>query len=282
MLAHDEVRLEIRPAKANLYFGGGSLLRLQGRDPQHFEEVFDSRYIAGSGPESSPLRSAEDVARLVAALPRRQADMQAHDKDAHRHEELRCEQAIARANDARTLAEAGDFVVVDIEYGYARIRFDLVLIDMHELPRPRLVLAELKCNRGAIDGKCGLEGHGTDFAALLGAEEGRHVEKIRRELEGVVEQKKRLGLLSADLPFEGFSPQSPLYFIVFAGFDARDASLRTPLARLLAAAGKHPEGLELLRFVQLPRADDVDAELRLRRDEVLDLAAFEEHRRVLV
>ena len=281
-LAHREVRLDIRPGRANIYFGGGSLLRLQGRDREHFEEIFDSRYIGGGGAKSSPLKDAEDVARLVAALPERQAGMQAHDTAGHRHEELRCEQSIARANDARTLAEAGGFVVFDVEYGYARIRFDFVFFDMRELPRPRLLLAELKCSQGALGGTCGLKDHGTDFVALLRAGGGEHIERIRGELGEVIEQKKRLGLLAADLPFEGFSPEPPRFFIVFAGYDAREPSLSHYVVPLLEAVGQHPSQLDLLRFVQLPRADDPAADLRLYRERVLDVEAFEAYRQTAV
>ncbi len=48
----------------------------------------------------------------------------------------------------------------------------------------------------------------------------------------MVEQKQRLGLLSADLVFEGFAAEPPEFLVAFADYDVSLAQLQTPLERL--------------------------------------------------
>ena len=102
--------------------------------------------------------------------------------------------ATPRAGDSarqrcEVLTDTGDFVIVDIEYCYARRSFDLVGFDSAGLPQPRLMYCELKCSGAALNGTSGLRDHGIDFGEFLGAEDGRHVESSKRELAAMVQQK---------------------------------------------------------------------------------------------
>ena len=277
--SQSEVRLDIRPGKANLYYDGGSLLRLEGGARSPFRGVFDLGYVGEKGRDVRILDGAAAVKSVVDGFAQRRRQMWDHRHSGSGRDERRHEQAIARANDARSLADAGDFVIVDIEYCYARRNFDLVGFDRAGSPRPRLIYCELKCRGAALNGTSGLRDHGIDFGDFLCADDGRHVENSKRELAAMIQQKMRLGLLSADLGFEGFSSEPPEFLVVFADYDVCRPQLRTPLERLRTEVEKRLGGLELIRFADFPEADDgASPLLRLRRETVMDSTQFDAYR----
>jgi len=274
------VRLDIRAEAVNLYYDGGSLLKLHGRKRGPHKAVFDLGYVGGKGPKVEWVASTDDAQTLVDRLGERRHQMDAHREAGHARAEVRNEQFIARANDGRSTGSVGDFLVVDLEYSYARRRFDLVLIETVELPRPRLILAELKCNYGALLNEAGLPAHAEDFCDLLGAEGGRHVDIVKDELAHLFRQKRRLGLLSDALALECFSPEPPLFLVVFADYDARQRQATTALSRMHAVMRERLGDLRLLRFADLRDVSDrgTGAGLRLGRDEVMASGAFDAYR----
>jgi hypothetical protein len=202
-----------------------------------------------------------------------------HGGEGYKRAERRIQQFIARANGARTLSAAGDFIVIDIEYANARRKFDLVLFDRDQLPRPRLIFCELKCTGAALNGKAGLEAHGIDFGDFLLAGGGRHVELCKLEYAAVIAQKKRLGLLAPDLDFEGFAAEQPEFLVMFADYDVRLAELRTPLARMRSQVEARLGDLDLLRFAHFRKVDDgTGPALRLSREQLMDSEAFDAYR----
>ncbi len=285
-LDHGEVRFEIRPAKANLYFEGGTLVRLEGGSRSPFKGVFDERYNnATKGgqqrPCPTPLATRAQVEELVAAFPVRQEQMRLHEKDGTGRMELRLEQFIARAND---LGSKSEFFVVDLEYSYGRCRPDLVLVARGELPHPRLVLAELKCAGQAMCGGAGLGQHARDFAWLVQHSGGAHLRAIKQDLTGLIKQKKELGLVPTGLPFEGLADEVPLFLVVFADYDVRrqrhggtlDRGLGDLREEMISAFG----GLDLLRFADFPDVSDggEGGLLRFRRAGLMTWAEFEAYR----
>ena len=274
-----EVRFEVRPAAANLYYRGGSLVKLQGRAPDGLKSVFDMRYVDGLQPESRPLWTGGDVKQLAGSLPERKQQMRVHGDISTGHKELRLEQRIVSANDGRRLSEMGEFVVFDMEYSYARRRFDFVALETSELPRPRLIFAELKCDCGALGGPAGLMRHGRDFRTLVVGEGSSHLDRIRAELAGLIGQKKDLRLLAPDLPFEGFSALPPIFLVVLASLKVEEPRLEKPIAALREELAGEPSLLDRARFVDLGDADEADADLRLRRDTLKGFAAFDVYRR---
>jgi hypothetical protein len=282
-LEHPQVRFDIRLGRANLYFEGGTLVRLEGGMRSPFKGVFDERYNNAArggegGPVPTPLSTRSQVEELVADLPARQEQMKLHERDGLGRMELRLEQFIARANEP---ASASEFFVIDIEYSYGRCRPDLVLVDRGELPRPRLILAELKCRGQALCGKAGLGEHAHDFAALVKAGGGTHLRGIKDDLAGLLEQKQELGLAPSDLQFDGFSEAVPLFLVVFADYDIgrqrRGGSLDRALAELHLEMTSAFGGLDLLRFVDFPDVSDRgEGELlRLRHAGLMTWAEFE-------
>ena len=279
-LADPEVRLDIRPAgAANLYFDGGSLLQFEGGTRIPFRGIYNLGYVGETGLHISKLVNEASVQRLVESFPERREQMWLHRHAGKGRDERRNQQAIARANDGQSLADAGDFVIVDIEYANARRIFDLVGFDRAGLPNPRLVFVELKCRGGALTGKSGLRDHAIDYGEFLCAEGGRHVEIALRELSTMVRQKVELGLLSADLGFEEFALEQPELLVLFADYDVCKRQLTLPLEQMRAEIERRLGDLELLKFADLPRVDDGSTELlRLRREQVMDSRAFDAYR----
>jgi hypothetical protein len=278
VLAEPEVRFDIRPDAANIYFDGGSLMQLKNGTQLPFKGTFSRGYVGEKGHDVNVLDDLAAVEREVEGFAQRRRHMREHDGEGYKRAERRIQQFIARANGASSsLADAGDYVVIDIEYAYARRKFDLVLFDRSELPRPRLIYGELKCRSGALNGKAGLQQHGIDFGDFLCAEGGRHVELSKREYAGVIEQKQRLGLLSPDLDFDGFSAELPEFLVLFADYEVSQAGLRTPVARMRAEIEKRLGSLDLLRFADFPEFDDDGngPQLRLCRERVMDSEQFD-------
>lgn len=274
-----DVRVDIRPAGANLYYDGGSLLQFEGGTRSPFRGVYNLGYVGEKGMHVAELPDAASVQQLIASFPERRKEMWRHRHSGHGRDERRNQQLIARANDGRSPTEASDFVVVDIEYANARRVFDLVAFDRAELPRPRLVLIELKCRGAALSNNAGLQDHAIDFCEFLRAEEGRHVELAQRELTIMVQQKVELGLISADLGFEEFSGESPEFLVLFADYDVCQAQLTLPLSRLLTEIKERLGSLELLRFADLQQVDEERLDLlRLSRDHLMNSAAFDAYR----
>jgi hypothetical protein len=278
-LADPEVRFDIRPGGANLYYDGGSLLRLEGGTRSPFRGIYSKGYVGEKGEDERELTELPSTLSLIASFRERREQMWQHRHSGKGRDERRNQQAIARANSGRPRATVGDFVIVDTEYDNGRRIFDLVGFDCACLPRPKLIFIELKCEGGALNGKSGLQDHAIDYGDFLCAQDGRHVGLSQRELSNMVKQKVDLGLLSADLGFEEFATEPPEFLILFADYDVCRAQLTTPLTRMRAEIEQRLGGLELLRFADLPVVDDGSTErLRLRRDQIMDSQAFDTYR----
>lgn len=278
-LAYPEVRFDIRPGGANLYFDGGSLLQFEGGTRCPFRGIYNLGYVGEKGMHVSELVDAASVQHLVDSFRERREQMWEHRHAGKGRDERRNQQASARANDGRSPGSAGDFVIIDIEYANGRRIFDLVGFDRAGLPRPRLIYVELKCEGGALNGKSGLQDHAIGYSDFLCAEDGRHVGLSLRELSNMVKQKVDLGLLSADLGFEEFATEPPEFLVLFADYDVLQTQLTTPLTRMRAEIEQRLGGLELLKFADLPVVDDGSTELlRLRRDQIMDSQAFDAYR----
>lgn len=141
------------------------------------------------------------------------------------------------------------------------------------------MFVELKCQGGALNGKSGLRDHAVDFGEFFCAEGGRHVELSLTELSAMVRQKVDLGLISADLGFEGFSSDPPGFLVLFADYDVCQAQLTTPLECMRAEISQRLGSLDLLRFADLHEVDERRLDLlRLERNSVMDSRTFDAYR----
>ena len=102
--AEPEVRFDVRPGAANIYYDGGSLLQLAGGTHRPFRGVFGLGYVGEKGNDVCELDDLATVERVVEGFAQRRSQMREHDGQGYKRAERRNQQLIARANGARSLA----------------------------------------------------------------------------------------------------------------------------------------------------------------------------------
>jgi hypothetical protein len=291
---HDSVRFEIRARQAAIYHSGTMLLRIRGAEPPFVGEIDANVRLPRnerSGAErleTWPLSSAGEVDAVLAELDTLR-DYSVQSGAGAPCSERGVLHAFAQANDGR-LGETARYLIADTEFQYGKRRFDFVGMRRAEavggaagFTTPRLVFGQLKSGERPLSGASGVIAHAADFADFAQALGGAHLAAARAELDELVTQKLRLGLLDASVPFRHFPEDDPEYLLVFSGYDLASSALDTPLAEMhdkLVARHCRPE---LLRFVGL---DDAQAEadtppLWLGSDDALSYREFKSYRKRL-
>lgn len=262
-----ELRFDIRARKANLYHRGASLLRLSGTSAP-FSAEYDAHYRvalserADDTAETVLLATETETSALTTKLSEVRKAMDTWIDDAPRTERSWL-QSIAAAN-AGANAWDDEYVIVDIEYAYAKRRFDFVAIRRVEgvtgpgaFANPQLVLGELKIAGQPLSGRSGLAQQAADFVDLAKAESGAHLQRVREEITRLIAQKRRLGLLPEDLDVRGFSESIPELLVLFAGVDIGGTQHDRGITELhdRLAARRYPT--DSLRFAHLADEDNL-------------------------
>jgi hypothetical protein len=259
----DRLRLDIREHRFNVYYGGGSLLLVDGRKSPWLLS-FDRKYFRGGKltPPSLPAQfsKADDSRTWVAAFPALIAGMNDWWTRHPKIERTHC-QAMAAANSATGTLPSTDYLVLDLEYQWAQRRFDMVAAkrsptadDPTGWVAPNLVFVEVKSDYRACSGKSGLGDHADDYRDIITAGGGRGAQGIKLEYHSVLDQKRRLQLLDRALPFDRFSDAVPELLFVFVDLDPKAALLREPLKRVMAFAHNLRDAGRI-RFMQLSSPD---------------------------
>lgn len=245
-----ELRLDIRDGYFNVYYGGGSLLRLQ-KSRQGWEARFDEKYFRKMPHQvnlpSATIASAADTRRWVKAFP---ALIKVMDDfwTAKPNVERRHCQEIARANSGRFGTPPGDYLILDIEYQWAHRRFDLIaarknprMADPEGWSVPKLVFVEVKSKPAACKGSAGLYVHAQDYASIVGAGGGCRLNEIRGEYESVIRQKENLELIDRRLGFERFSVATPEFLLIFVDLNPdADSQIAKEMEKVRAYAQQLP------------------------------------------
>jgi hypothetical protein len=292
--SNDSVRFEIRARQAAIYHSGTMLLRIRGAEPPFVGEI-DSNVRSPRAERSGaerletwPLGSADEVTAMLEELDALR-DLNTHYTGGEPPSERSVLHAFATANDGRSDVQAR-YVVADTEYQYGRRRFDFVGMRRAEgvgglagFTTPRLVFGQFKSDGRPLSGTSGVVAHAADFADFAQALGGAHLAAARVELDELVRQKQRLGLLDADIPFRHFPEDDPEYLVVFSGYDLASAEIDHPLAEMhdkLVARHCSPE---LLRYSALGSEEGSaqKSELTLGTEEALSYREFKRHRKQL-
>jgi len=231
--------LQIRDNYVNIYYRGGSLMKLS---LMHgiYTAKFDSKY-------------RKDISLHLPKLPkilktRRDADCWVdafqdlkHLMDVYfskgRGAEREAQQFIVRDNNRGKIGAATDFFICDIEYARKGVRFDMVGVhwpstgaDRKQQQKHRLVLIELKYGDRAIKGGASLGKHVKDIDAFLG--NSKSITMFMREMKSVFNQKHQLGLINCSKFLESFSEERPLIMLIFANHDPDSTILHTEVHSL--------------------------------------------------
>lgn len=263
----DRLRLEVRDGRFNVYYGGGSLLCVDGRKSP-WGMRFDEKYFKGVArcPDlPDRFLDRDDATAWVNKFQYLMDSMEDWWRTNPRAERCHC-QHMARVNTAKSGLPPGDFCILDLEYQWAQRRFDLVAARRQVSPKdptgwvePSLVLIEVKSDVGACTGPSGLAKHARDYQSIVEAPP-LQAERIREEFEAVTQQKRRLGLVHRDWPFRRFSLALPLeLLIVFVGLKPRSPKVSS----LLAGVNKVLDDLGDSGDIRFLRLEETDYVLRI-------------------
>ncbi|CAN5547931.1 hypothetical protein BH09GEM1_BH09GEM1_09500 [soil metagenome] len=229
--------LELRDNRINVYFRGGNLMRVS-LESAGYIATFDSNYFGGGvGPElPATLATAADVASWLLAYPFLKDAMDLHLGNYSKNER-EFQQLLVRDNNFGGTARASDYYICDIEYANAHGRFDFVgvhwpstAVDRKKSGGRRLVLGEVKCGDGALDGEAGVRRHVEKVNDYLA--NPATIEALKAEMVTVFNQKASLGLVECERPLTGFSGEQPMMLLVIVNHDPGKSRLREILTHL--------------------------------------------------
>ena len=233
--------LELREDYINVYYRGGSLLKVSRKDDV-YDAFFDPEYLTESDASVSPplpdpcLREERDVRRWLEALPRLKNEMDIYFGE-HPKEEREVQQMLVRDNNFGGLARSTDYYVCDIEYATENGRFDMVAVRWPSSPAERkrqsghrLVLAEVKHGDGALGGQAGLREHVMDMYRHM--DDQATVAALKAEMVRVFRQKHELGLIDCVKELLGFSDELPIPLLILANHDPDKSKLGGVLEKL--------------------------------------------------
>ncbi len=231
--------LEIRDDYFNVYYRGGSLLRIENWRKSPTARVFDEKYVAEADRDfvrhlpGPAIETEDEAAHWIAAIPRLKHAMDLW-FGKRRKDEREYQQLIVRDNNFGKAATSTDYFICDMEYPYRKARFDMVAVKWRSTTAARkrsdgvgLALIELKCGDGSIRGSAGLRKHVTDMSEFLA--DRAHVDKLKDELLTVFQQKHELGLIPTRNCVTSFSDDKPEYIFMLANHDPESDILRQEL-----------------------------------------------------
>lgn len=194
--------LAIREESINIYYRGGSLLRLDRKPNGLYPAKFDTHYNISGLPEPDypkVITSREDSLRWVEVFP---AFKNMMDEFLSKHEKLEREfqQVVVRENNDSPISGKTEYFITDIELAETEdhARFDLTGIrwlayDRQTASKCRAVLMEMKYGEGALGGESGISKHLRDLEALI-ADRPKYAARLA-DIESQFHQLDRLGLL---------------------------------------------------------------------------------------
>lgn len=203
------LEMEIRENYINVYYRGGSLLKVAPapRQSPGYLFTFNQNYslkkdLARLDLPPSSVVTAEDTERWVDAVPFLKDTMDLwfgrHPKD-----ERALQQMVVWENNDSPWANGTDWFIVDIEYdNHHGARFDLVGLQWDSVAsarklskgyRPRLTIIEMKAGDGAMSGKAGISAHLGQLRKFLNDPD--MVRSFKSEMLNVFEQKRDLELI---------------------------------------------------------------------------------------
>lgn len=230
--------LEIREDYINVYYRGGSLLKVS-RSGSRYDAYFDTNYLSDRRPPAlpgSPLTDRVDVEAWMDAIPRLKDAMDLFLAANSKERDL--QQLVLQENNFGRLARDTDFYICDIEYQTgAQNRFDMIGVEWPSTPTARkqederrLAIVEVKLGDAALRDPAGLHAHVRDVNEHLA--DASAVLSLKAEMVQVFNQKRRLGLVECDKDLRSFSSELPLLILLLANHDPEKTVLRELLSDL--------------------------------------------------
>lgn len=203
VLRDDTLCLEIREGYINLYYRGGSMLRIVQK-LNGYSLAFDPRYCEHKTERSTyaaQILCAKTVSEYVDLIPHIKAEM---DWYFHEHPKLEREiqQQILHENNRGALAGDTDYYIADIEYANMKngSRFDMLAMKWPSNSPARknsaglsMSFVEVKYGDNALTGAAGLKKHFEDMETYL---RNHSYPGLCAEAQRMLNQKIELGLVN--------------------------------------------------------------------------------------
>jgi hypothetical protein len=204
---NEDIILEIRDGYLNLYYRGGSALKITQKKRGGYSFKFDLNYCQNKADTSglqkvASLKTAREYKDSFFFLLKEMDSWFAE----HPKQEREIQHDLIKFNTA-------DFCILDIEYKAfvvkkkGELSFSLDMIAVHD---GRIILVENKNGGGAITGKAGLSKHYNDMCSVIKNLDLR--EELIQSMRNIAENKKKLGLPYADIAAE---PHIEILFLIF-------------------------------------------------------------------
>ena len=227
--------IELRGISVNVYYRGGSLMKItSSQASQAYSLDFNENYFKGNSVPDLPKRkinTKDDIDRWVDISPLLKRGMDQHGR---RREEREFQQTILRDNNFGSSALQTDFYICDIEYASEYGQYDMIAVHWPSLGATRKVaddrriaFIEVKYGDKALTGKSGLSAHIVDINKFAGCRE--NLNRIKKEMVDVFNQKRKLGLITCNKDLRSFSDENPLLLLVLVNHDPDSTTLRDVL-----------------------------------------------------
>jgi len=204
--------LEIRSGSINLYYRGGSILKVNSKSQKggnSYNFDFNEGFLSYTPfIDINYLNDLKEKKNWNQYFPIAKQAMDFYFRK-NKKEEREFQQLIVRDNNYSSIANSSDYFIIDIEYdNHKGARFDLVALEweskassrkLHSNYKPKLIVIELKYGDQALNGKAGLIKHQRDFEKF--SAHSRDVNDFKLEMKELFNQKRRLGLVPC-LAFE--------------------------------------------------------------------------------
>ena len=262
--ADHTLSLNIRNGYVNIYYRGGSLLKITEKSKHRYSFEFDNKYLASAGfsllgiatqtitslPGKITAEDQDGVDRWVHHIPALQAAMNMWLGE-HPHLEREFQQLVERMNNRNTLT---DYIICDIEYTNTKcreLRADLIALnwpyktgERARSDNVKLSIVEMKHGDGALASGSGLVAHINELDNKLG-NAAITMTALGQEMVSVFNQRVELGLIESktidDVPpkIKMSKPEDVEYIILLSDHYPASSILLRELTILKSAPPSH-------------------------------------------
>ncbi len=230
--------LELRGDSINIYYRGGSLMKITQNDHGYTSSFTESYFKCGKKVCLLPahIQKLEDVDKWLEVSPELKHAIDRY-FGKHSNDECEFQQLLVRDNNFGSIANDTDYYICDIEYASSNARFDMIAVHWPSTTAARknqdnhrLVLIEKKHGDGALGGNSGIHKHIEDINNYLS--DSKNVQDLKEDMRDVFNQKRNLGLIKCERDLNCFSNEKPILLLVLANHDPEKSALGKLLEEL--------------------------------------------------